>query len=283
MDPREPRSQGTTLSVPDGLPPTVPAPFFYLREDERVLLRDRTASSYALVLLVWPAIGLSALLGGALVARALVPRLAFVPEWAPWAVWGALLAIAAFAAWRRAITTEHALTDQRIYARVGRLITQLHFTTHDKVTDIRYRQGPLERLLGIASLTFATAGAEVHVPGIPNALALKTATEAARDAFIRELLQEAPGVVAAPASVAPSPAALPPAPSAPVVDYAGPRPDYLQAGDVPVWFAIPRPIAAVSSLRSLLGLLPVLYFTSILDGARRTYASIALVGLALLS
>lgn len=267
----------------------MPARYFFLREDEDVLLRLRARPVWAIVLLTRPIVLLTFVLAAALVARMIVPQARVVPEWVPWAVWGALVVLAAFAAWRRSATTEYALTDERIYARTGRLVTRVQFTTHDKITDIHYRQGPLERMFGLATLTFATAGGEVHVAGVRDALALKAASERARDAFIRTLLREAP----APSVVEPATAA----PSAPEADamrapvaqrvvtppWTGPRPDYLQAGDTPVWYEKPRLVVALGGLRSVLGLIPVLLFSRAIDDAWRPLVYAAAVAFVALS
>lgn len=233
-----------------------PGPFFYVRADEVPLLRLRAAPAFFLVLVAAPLAVLALVLAAALVARATLEPARVVPAWAPWAVWGALVLLVAIPAWRRQATTEYALTDQRIYVRYGRLVTRLHFTTHDKVTDIHYRQGPIERLFGLASITFATAGGEVHVPGIRDALQVKEAAEKARDAFLRTLLGEAAPLQAPPEVVAPADA--PSAPPPPAQPWTGARPGYLQAGDAPVWSARPVAVAAVGALRPLLGLVPLL-------------------------
>lgn len=257
-------------------------PYFYLREDERPLQRLAAAPAFAIVLFVPFLALLSVPFAAAVVARLLLPRFGIVPWAAIAGVYGAFLLVAALYAWRRAATTEYALTDQRIYARVGRFVTRLHFTTHDKVTDIRYRQGPIERAFGLASLTFATAGGEVHVAGVREALAVKAAAERARDAFVRALLREAPAasVAEAPADGALAHVARPAPVEAPA--WTGPRPGYLQSGDTPVWFARPRPIAAVGALRSVAGIIAVLLFSNFLRGGMRVWVPLAAVGLILM-
>lgn len=255
------------------------SPFFYLRGDERALLTLRAAPAYALSLAVGPVLLASLLLAGALAARTLVPALARGPAALPWVVWAVLVAIVALASWRRAATTEYAVTDQRVYARAGRLVTRLHFTTHDKVTDIRYRQGPLERLLGIASLTFATAGGEVALVGVRDAERVKASAESARDAFIHELLREAPSAPASASAAAFAPQAEA-APEAP--EWTGPRPAYLQAGETPVWYARPRRVAAAGALRSLAGVVALLLFTGFMPAPRRALVAAGALGLVLM-
>lgn len=279
--------------------------WFYLREDERVLARLKPAPAYAVALFAQLAAIPTLLLAGAYVFHVLVPAFPPFPFEYLVAVWAILLLAAAFALWRRVATSEVALTDQRIYARVGKLITRVHFTTHDKVTDIHYRQGPLDRWIGVASLTFSTAGGDVAAWGVRDAIALKRQAEGARDAFIRGLLAEAGveelaahgaagaagaagavgtvGAAASAANGAPGVAggvAAPPAPPIPVPEWSGPRPDYLQPGETPVWYAKPRPISALASLRSLVGLLVLLVFSRFMADERRLFVVIGVVGVA---
>lgn len=264
------------------------APWFYLREDERVLARVKPTPSYALALLAPIAGVLAVLLAVLLAARALLPGFPEVALASILAMWGALLLIAAFVIWRRVVTSEVALTDQRIYTRVGRLVTRVHFTTHDKITDIHYRQGPLERALGAANLTFSTAGGDVAVWGIRDAVALKQQAEVAREAFIRVLLAESSYVDRPPRAAAAPGAAFPAgeerraefAVVPPIPEWTGPRPDYLQAGETPVWYARPRPVAAVASLQSLLGIAVILVFSPFMEGPRRVWVPVAALGLA---
>jgi len=261
----------------------VGGPYFYLREDERALMKLRAAPTYAIVLFV-PLLFLTlAPLVLALLGRLLFPLAQDVPWAWIYGGWGVLVLLVALFAWRRAATTEYALTDQRTYARVGRFVTRLHFTTHDKVTDIRYRQGPLERAFGLASLTFATAGGEVQVAGVREALAVKATAESARDAFVRELLREAaPGALAPDtedavgAPTAERPAAPPPIEVPP---WTGPRPAYLQTGDTPVWFEKPRAISAVGALRSLAGVVILLVIMSRTQTPLRAFAPLIAVAL----
>lgn len=257
-------------------------PYFYLRADEEVLVRVRPPFAYAVALAVAPFVALSVLLAAFLFVAGPV-GLPVAPSTA-WGVWGVLVALVALVSWRRQATSEYAITDQRIYSRTGRLITRLHFTTHDKITDMRFRQGPIERAFGLSGLTFATAGGDVHVAGIRDALAIKATSETARDAFIRKLLAEAPAfaapaVAASQSEAGPLPEAVVPPPP---VSFEGPRPDYLQQGDVPVWRAKPRPIAAVGALRSILGLIPFLLFSSFMQGPQRVFIPIAATGLVLM-
>ena len=256
------------------------APFFYVRPDETVLRREGAAGGYAVLLYLrgaGPIILLAAVLA---VADLVLPQFA-VPVW--WIVAGALalLAVVALVAWRRQATTEYVLTDERIYARTGRLITNVHFATHDKVTDLRYRQGPLERLLGVSSMTFATAGGDVRVAGVHDALAVKETAERARDAFVQRLLERA-GVdaMAVPAAGAhgerPAGEPAPPSHVPPLPAWTGPRPDYMKSGDAPAWYARPVPVAALASLQPFLGVFALLFFTQIM---RSPYLPLVLGGI----
>lgn len=238
------------------------APFFYVRPDEQVLLREGAAPGYAVLLYLAGAVPVLLLAAGAVALDLLLPQVS-VSIWWVVGVAAVLLALVGLVAWRRQATTEYVLTDERIYARTGRLVTQVHFATHDKVTDLLYRQGPLERLLGVSGLTFSTAGGDVRVAGVRDALAVKDAAERARDAFLQRLLERAglqaraEAHAAAPATEATAPApGLPPLPA-----WTGPRPEYVKAGDAPAWHAKPVPAAALASLQPFLGVAALVLFT----------------------
>lgn len=253
-------------------PARATAPFFYLRSDETLLRKEGAGVGYAFLLFIAGAVPLTLLCLVALGLPLFFAGLSAIrPGWVG-AVYVATLALVALVAWRRYATTEYALTDVRIYARTGRLVTSVHFATYDKVTDVRYRQGPLERMLGVSGLTFATAGGEVQVRGVVDALAVKETAERARDAFIQRLLNEAGIDLAAQRQALPGPADAPQpgdplarqddggplAPPPPVPQWNGPRPAYVKSGDVPAWQAKPSPAAALESAKMLLGVLPFL-------------------------
>jgi uncharacterized membrane protein YdbT with pleckstrin-like domain len=255
-----------------------------VRPDERVLRRDGAARGYAVLLYLLGAAPVLLLAAGALVADLLLPRVSF-PLWAVVGAAALLLALVALVAWRRQATSEYVLTDERVYARTGRLVTQVHFATHDKVTDLRYRQGPLERILGVSSLTFATAGGEVRVAGVADALAVKEAAERARDAFVQRLLERAgvpapQGTDAAPAGLPTAEAPAAPAPL-PLPAWTGPRPDYVKAGDVPAWSAKPVLLAALGSLQPFLGVFALVLFTQLTRNPYAPWLLAALVAAAL--
>ena len=232
-------------------------PYFYVRGDEEVLLRVRPPAAQALLLFLRVAAVAAVVAAAGMAALAIARDPPVEPRVFLAGVAVATL-VALLVAWRRWATTEYALTDARVYARRGRMLTNVHFTTHDKVTDLQLQQGPLERLLGLSGITFSTAGGDVRVGGIADALAFKERAETARDAFIRQLLEEADVELPAPADAAaarPAEAtARPRADLPPVPEWTGPRPEYVKAGDRPVWHARASPVAAASSLKRLAGL-----------------------------
>lgn len=242
------------------------APYFYLRADEELLLAQRPGPGYAFQL--FALLALVPLVAGAVVLVAL-------PAWRGVGAASAvgLLALAALFAWRRYATTEYVVTDQRLYARHGKLATSVRFTTHDKVTDLSLRQGPVQRLFGVSTLTFSTAGGDVHMTGVRDAILVKERAEAARDAFIQRLLERAgtdrvPRVVPVVGDAGVVASSAPPLP--PLPPWPGPRPDYLKVGDEPAWSQRPLPVSAVGTARSVVGLVPValwLFFVRGLDAA----------------
>ncbi|HVL48120.1 MAG TPA: PH domain-containing protein [Candidatus Thermoplasmatota archaeon] len=228
-------------------------PWFYLRPDETVIARGKPEPGWFGVLAVPPvAVGLAlvaVLLYGHGFLGTLQPRAA--REVAPFVAPALGLVVGAVAAavvraWFLVRTSEYVITDARVYSRVGRLWTRVHFTTHDKVTDLWYGRNVLDRVFGTSTLVLMTAGGDVAIRGVADALAVKEHAEAARERFIAKLLERVPATArAAPRPVAratpdvaasPAPAAaLPPLTSAP----AGARPDYVQQGDRVLWSGKP--------------------------------------------
>lgn len=251
-------------------------PYFYVRPDEEVLLRARAAPGYAVLWFLAGAVVPTVLLLLFLLVLPLAAPEAEAYRGEAFLAYAALLTLSALVGWRRQATTEYVLTGERVYARTGRLFVSVHFTTHDKVTDMRYRQGPLERLVGVSGLSFATAGGDVQVRGVRDAIAIKERAEAARDEFVQRLLEEAGqdarlygAPMAAPETAAEGELPARPAPGAsgaplpPPPEWTGPRPDYVKATDTPVWMEQPRPISALSSAKAILGILPILFFMSL--------------------
>ncbi len=251
------------------------APFFYLRNDEHVVLKLGPAPGFGWSVFLGTLIMITVLAGGIAAILLLNGAPSFVPA-IVLAAWAALAVSAAIFAWRLTVTSEYAVTDARIYARVGRLRTSVHFTTHDKITDIRYHRGILDRMFGTSGIVFATAGGNVAVRGVADALHVKEVAEAARDRFIQELLESAAKqaspdakavleqaargvpVAAAGTAGAAGPVATGmrhgvgagpgPGPDAPPLPaWTGPTPDYLKRGDHPVWFGKPALIAAIGT------------------------------------
>jgi len=248
-----------------------PRPYFYLRPDEATLVKVGAAPGYAIVL------ALRMLLPLALVAfvlefvfrpRFLTPYLAAIDV-----LLVALGGVFIVVAWRRQVTTEYAVTDERVYARRGRLVTYVHFTTHDKVTDFRFRQGPFERAVGIQGLTLATAGGDVAIAGVRDAVAFKQAAEDEDDSPPRATGEGADSA---------SPQAADAHAETPVPPWHGPVPAYLKRGDTPVWMATPRPIAAVTGLRVLVGLAPMLLIPAVFERVRNPAFFVAVLGLGLI-
>lgn len=260
-----------------------PPPGFYLRDDEEIVLRVGAAPRYAVVAyleMLGPATG------AALVAALLVWWLRRLPDELLWGV-AALYLLAlgglAFAARARQRTAEYVVTDTRVYARRGRLLTRVHLAPLDRITDLRFHEGPLERLLGISSLTVMTAGGDVHLAGLAEADAARNAVESARDALVRRLLQLS-GARAAPSprthaedAAHPTSAHDAPPPELPApAPIVGELPAFIQPGDTTIWLARPRPIVALAALRSIAGALPLLLFVYVARGPE-TAASVGVL------
>lgn len=252
-----------------------PPPGFYLRDDEEILLRAGAAPRYAIVAYLEM---LGPVTAVALVASLLVWWLRRLPDallWGIAATYVLALAALALAARARQRTAEYVVTDTRVYARRGRLLTRVHLAPLDRITDLRFHEGPLERLLGISSLTVMTAGGDVHFAGLADAGAARNAVENARDALVRRLLLQTSG--ARPAAHArpaapdearddtPAPAQPDLPPPAPI---AGDLPPFIQPGDTTIWLARPRPIVALAALRSIAGALPLLLFVYVARDAQ---------------
>lgn len=125
------------------------------------------------ILLVWRLGLLPALLPAGLVVW-LVPRLVGVPRWT---VAVAAAAVAAVVAgplqalrWRR---WSWRLADAAIELRSGVLVRRHVVVPHFRVQQIDVLEGPLERLVGLATLrvTTASASGSVELAGLPAALA----------------------------------------------------------------------------------------------------------------
>lgn len=268
-------------ATPATTAPRTNAPFFYLRPDEAVLLHGGAAPGYAWVLfLVFAAVPTLLALGLGVALPIFVPEAARfrAPVAGGWLV---LVALAGLLAWRRQATSEFAVTDARIYARTGRLVTSVRFTTYDKVTDLHYRQGPLERLAGVSRITFDTAGGDVTVAGVRDALAIKAAAEAARDAFVHHLLEAAsitPSQLPRAAEAAPLGEAPAEATPEPLPAWTGPTPPYVKSGDTVAWMGRPRLVAALGALTPLLGFAAI----ATLSGSMRGIGAVAYIVAAVL-
>ncbi|HLK42307.1 MAG TPA: PH domain-containing protein [Thermoleophilia bacterium] len=71
-----------------------------------------------------------------------------------------LLAGALGYAWARRATTRYALTDRRIYIKVGLLSRTERSTNLDRIQNVEVAQSLFQRLLGIGSVEWATAGSD---------------------------------------------------------------------------------------------------------------------------
>lgn len=150
---------------PDVAPvPTVPPPG---ADDDRMLERR--------IVLVWRLALLPALVPPA-VALGLLIRFLPVPGWL-------IAALAALAVgplqtlrWRR---WSWRLTGSAIELRSGVLTRRHVVVPHFRVQQIDVHEGPLERLLGLATLTVTTAsaGGSVSLPGLPAATAPSVRSE----------------------------------------------------------------------------------------------------------
>jgi len=142
--------------------PTVPPPG---ADDDRMLERR--------IVLVWRLALLPALVPPA-VALGLLLRFLPVPGWLIAAPAAALAALALgplqTLRWRR---WSWRLTGSAIELRSGVLTRRHVVVPHFRVQQIDVLEGPLERLLGLATLTVTTAsaGGSVSVPGLPAATA----------------------------------------------------------------------------------------------------------------
>ncbi len=163
----------------------------YLQPGEQALLeRRRHPASFAIeaaaIVLLFGGLAAGALVGIPAADPALLWSVA-VPLAATAAVTGiALLVAAAF----RMRTSRYVLTAERVYQSHGRIRFHLVQTTYDKLTDVHVRQGPLGRRFGYGSLRVGTAGAGVHLTGVPDPFGFKRSLEEARSAFLRTLVTE---------------------------------------------------------------------------------------------
>jgi uncharacterized membrane protein YdbT with pleckstrin-like domain len=241
---------------------------WFVEDDEELLLVERPAWGYGVGLVAKALLALAFLGTGAYLA--LARWLPNYTDLAPVVAVG-LLVVAAVWAWRRCVTSLYVVTDKRLYAKRGRLLLDLHLASHDRVTDVRYDRGPIDRLLGVGHLRFATAGADVGLPGLADPDRVKRAATQARDAFVQDLLASA-GLDAQALETPPAPepetvqATEPAEPGArepaaeparrPRIDpasqdlapYEGPQPDYVASNETVQWLAKPSKAVLVNSL-----------------------------------
>ena len=105
-------------------------------------------------------------------------------------VWGVLLLpvvglglILLARAWYRVASTRYRLTTQRLFAQTGLIAKNLEEVELFRVKDVTLRQGVLDRLLGVGTVTVLSTddtAPELELAGIRDPLAAK---EALRSAF----------------------------------------------------------------------------------------------------
>ena len=105
-------------------------------------------------------------------------------------VWGVLLLpvvglglILLARAWYRVASTRYRLTTQRLFAQTGLIAKNLEEVELFRVKDVTLRQGVLDRLLGVGTVTVLSTddtAPELELAGIRDPLAAK---EALRTAF----------------------------------------------------------------------------------------------------
>jgi uncharacterized membrane protein YdbT with pleckstrin-like domain len=62
--------------------------------------------------------------------------------------------------WLKRVDTLYMVTDRRIHIRQGIVSRRDHSTTHERIQNVNTNQGLLERMLGIGSVDFDTAGSD---------------------------------------------------------------------------------------------------------------------------
>jgi len=170
-DPTTPDPSTPDPTVPD---PTVPDPTVRPPGADGVRLLDPR------IVLVWRFALIPSLVLPATVLAGLLAQLLPVPAWSiglPLAVLlGVLIGPLQTLRWRR---WSWRLTDSAIELRSG-VITRRHVVVpHFRVQQIDVLEGPIERLLGLATLTVTTASAagSVSLPGLPAGAAPAVRTE----------------------------------------------------------------------------------------------------------
>jgi uncharacterized membrane protein YdbT with pleckstrin-like domain len=77
-----------------------------------------------------------------------------------WIATGVLLLLVLLVGWLKRIDTLYVVTDRRIHIRQGIVSRRDHSTTHERIQNVNTDQGLLERMLGIGSVDFDTAGSD---------------------------------------------------------------------------------------------------------------------------
>ncbi len=164
---------------------------------------------------------------------------------------------ASVAQWWRMQTSRYVVTAERVYKAYGRLRFFLLQTTYDKVTDIHVKQSLFGRIWNFGTVRLQTAGTGLAMDGVRSPLAVKRGVEAARAAFLDQLVSDYRGT-----------------------QTAEPRAPPLPTTDAAVWKGSPTPSSLVGSLLGMgATILPAVAFT--LAGGVSGESPFLLMGLAL--
>lgn len=102
--------------------------------------------------------------------------LALLPSsWRPWSTWAVVLSalvilvIWVVIPWVNWFTTTYTFTDKRIITRRGVLVKTGHDLPLSRISNVAFRRGPIDQLLGCGTLVMTTAADRpVTLKDIPN-------------------------------------------------------------------------------------------------------------------
>lgn len=134
------------------------------QEDELTHMRTHPKA------LVGPVLVLIVVVAGAGTALGLMPP--DLGAWVPWAVialGAVLLIIGTVIPWLRWLTTSYTITTRRIITRRGIITRTGHDLPLNRVNNVTYERGLLDRILGCGTLVLTTAaGDPVTLPDVPH-------------------------------------------------------------------------------------------------------------------
>lgn len=137
-----------------------------LGEGEDVLIHMRTHPKA----LVGPVLVLVVVVAGAGTALGVMPP--SLGRWAPGAVVAiaaVLLVLGTVVPWLRWLTSTYTVTNRRIIAQHGILTRSGHDLPLNRVNDVSYERGILDRILGCGTLVLTTAADDpVTLPDVPR-------------------------------------------------------------------------------------------------------------------